>query len=170
MLTTGTGISWDRNCFGSEIMVPSLQPEAKLSSVTIGAIEDFNYTVNYDAVEEENDSYKYQDLEPMCQCLRPDYRYRRLSNRQHLDDTTVRTRQPQYLRERRIQRKLSPEGYRHAVKHGRAFLESAFFDGPEVTLNNAGRETRAEMELVGANSVHVLVEQDGEVHSVFVEK
>lgn len=91
---------YNSNQFTGELMAPIITRNSKLSRVTIGALEDQGYQVNYEAA----DSMTKADLGSGCQCRR------RLTG-----DSRV-------LGKKNHARRLSDAGREHAMAEGRAFL------------------------------------------------
>lgn len=60
---------WHEDCLRKELMTPffdlNADAESPLSRITIAALEDFGYTVDYT----EADSFTVYDLDPGCNCL-----------------------------------------------------------------------------------------------------
>ena len=69
---------WQETCFKDELMSPSLgetnannEIEYQLSRITVGALDDLGYQVNYDAA----DPYAHTDMDPSCTCIGNSIRY-----------------------------------------------------------------------------------------------
>lgn len=128
-------------------MTPFIGFDAQLSRVTLGAIEDIGYEVNYDAA----DDYTKDDLGPACRCGR-----RLTGETRNLSEELFRN-----PRDETTHRKLSDEGLAYVTNQGRAFLE---------TLPLQGRSDSDEAEYVGGESTFVYAMQDETVFVVKVDR
>jgi len=129
-------------------MTPFVGFDNPLSRVTLAAIEDIGYEVNYDAA----DDYTKDDLGPTCRCDR------RLTGE-------TRNQSEELFRNPREEtthhRKLTDAGLEYVTMQGRAFLE---------TMPLQGRSDSNEAEYVGAESTFVYAVQDETIFVVKVDR
>jgi len=147
--------SWEKNnCFESEIMTNIVNTNSKLSRITIGALDDMGYTVDYNAA----DDYTRRDLGKNCVCGGRKQKVRHLSS---LDGDTSSPHPPNNNMERR----LSEIGYQDAVAQGLSFLNT--MEPPLLDGKSDG--ALAQGKYVGDKSVFVYYIEDNQVYSVYVE-
>ena len=125
-------------------MIPFDVADARLSVISIAALEDQGYTVNYGAA----DPFAKTDLDSRCQCSR-----RELNGWD--EDATYKPAQAGS----KHRKTLSDVGREKAIEAGRAFLEGM----PEP------RE-RSNDGYVGGKGVFVYYEEDGRVYTVYAER
>ncbi len=91
---------WDEVCMQNEIMTPNVQRRGPVSRVTIGALEDLGYTVDYSKA----DNYGTSDVAASCRCSEPSSRalIRKVSSQS--------------------ERKLSSSGFDAAVSYGKELI------------------------------------------------
>ena len=158
-------LSWDPACFGREFFVPTVSRGAKISRVTVGALEDLGYTVDYSGAG----SYTYDDLGAWCKCrTRRGLRLGEESEDEHetspwdttdIDTTasTIRNHSSE-----RTHRQLSDAARDKAVVDGIAFLEAI---PDSLALDENGR-------MLGDSTAKfavVYVEEEGQIYAVHVE-
>ena len=127
-------------------MTPIIVTGAKISRVTVGALDDIGYTVNYDGA----DRYTKNDLGASCQCNR------RLGDKENALDDAVIGNHPHRARG------LSDQAHQKARAEGLAFL-SAF---PDQWWED-NKDGRALNSHTGQYAV-VYVEENGEIYAVHV--
>jgi hypothetical protein len=57
------GGHWSEACFGVEVLTPTREAPSKVSALTLAALEDIGYVVDYFGVE-----FTASDLDPSCRC------------------------------------------------------------------------------------------------------
>jgi len=133
-------------------MTPTIGSNAKLSRITIGALDDMGYEVNYDAA----DAFTTSDLGSDCVCRRraETGQVRNLVSEHRGGDGESPPR-----------RQLSAAGHEDAIAKGRDFLQTMEpplddrFDGDDQAL----------FTYTGNQFVFVLYLEEGEVYSIYVE-
>lgn len=124
-----------------------------LSPITLAALEDLGYNVDYSAA----DKFSADDINGNCLCRRRDRNIRALS--------TSKEEEPN------ARRRLSEAGEQAAIAFGQAILsersaESAFrLDGDEITEHSVFDTS---LQDFGLKSLLVLYEEDDQIYSVDV--
>jgi len=129
------------------MLAPFLSSELKFSRVSIGAIEDLGYMVDYNAADPD---YTYADLGPQCQCQ---------NGRRQLmgEDAVSSSAQPR--------RTLSDATYQKARADGLQFLESLH---PSSSRRALLQNDVDEYELAPRAAVVYIQDEYGEIHAVTV--
>ena len=150
--------------------MPTISTGAKISRITVGAIEDLGYTVDYSGA----DAYGYSDLGSSCKC-----KGRRLGEttdaaaEEFTTDATTSTT-PSWLSSNsnhspRDRRRLSDAAHAKATADGRAFLEELVAGGGTKDAA-AGRRALSDNddEFIEHHTAVVYIEEDGEIYAVHV--
>lgn len=144
---------WDDACFGREFMTATLESNPVISRISIGALEDLGYQVDYSAA----DPYSRFDLDFSCRCNR---RLGEDGDDEPFHETEHASRQ------RRLQ-VLSEEGYQYAYNYGVALLEEEALVVAELT----GRLDIPEgITIVADKLVYILYRENGQVYHVLVRR
>jgi len=134
------------------MLAPFLSSELKFSRVSIGAIEDLGYMVDYNAADPD---YTYADLGPQCQCQGG----RRRRRRQLMGEDAVSiSAQPH--------RKLSDATYQKARADGMQFLENLHPSPARRALLQ--HDSDKDYELAPRAAVVYIQDEHGEIHAVTV--
>lgn len=157
-------LSWEKDgCFESEIMTNIVNPNSKLSTITIAALEDMGYDVNYNAA----DDYTRSDLGSNCVCGggRKQNRGKQVRHLSALDDgfgdmSSSSSSSPLPKNKERL---LSEAGFQDAVAQGRAFLKTM------VRPPFEGRSDGAQGKYIGDKFVFVYYIENNQVYGVYVE-
>jgi hypothetical protein len=109
-------------------MAPAVSPNSLLSRLTVAALEDLGYTVDY---AEADSGYNSANLDPSCSCRRRELTAVKPLLR-GVDDLTTTHKQQRH-------RQLSEEGRQNAQKFGLEYLEKkrkakAPNDGEEIVV------------------------------------
>ena len=132
---------WRDTCMKSERM--SYNGGNYISEVSIGAMEDIGYEVNYGAA----DAFPASGWGSECQCNR-----RLRGNSTFTEEEEFEKPAPR--------RQLSEEGRAEAENAGRKML---------MTRQNTRGRPSADFVDIGAHMVMVMYEEEGEIHSVMVQ-
>ena len=143
-------IHWLKSCFQSEVMTGTVSSRSKLSRVTIGALDDMGYQVDYSSA----DTFTGNDLssDPSCNC-----------NRRLGHDETTRVQ----VGDEPWHRGLSEEGRQAAVANGLAFLREMRLTGAQEKDED---KSEAELVYTGDAFVFVYYIEGDEVYSVYVDR
>ena len=149
--------------------MPTISKGAKISRITVGAIEDLGYTVDYNGA----DDYGYSDLGSSCKC-----KGRRLGEtaddaEESTTDATTSTT-PSWLSSNsnhspRERRRLSDAAHAKATVDGRAFLEE--LAGGSTKDAADGRRVLGDNndEFIENHTAVVYIEENGEIYAVHVQ-
>lgn len=134
---------------GRELLTDTISSNSALSRVSIGALEDLGYTVDYSTA----DTYTVFDIDSDCRCNR------RLGE----DGDDVSFHEISHARQRRS---LSEEGYEKAFNYGMTLLEEA-----AAAIDLAGRSEMPEgIDYVADERVYVFYREEGIIYSVLVQQ
>lgn len=128
---------WDEQCMQNEIMTPTVQRRGPVSRVTIGALEDLGYAVDYSKA----DDFGTSDVAASCRC--PGSSSRSLVRK--VSESS--------------ERQLSSSGFDAAVAYGQELISQ---HQPRMRQESNVTDT----EYVVGNAAVVLVYEDGELFSV----
>ena len=149
-------------------MTNIVHPDSKLSRVTIGALEDMGYTVDYSAA----DTFGRANLGSDCVCGNRRPMVRHLTD--WADDSTTATTRSSGGDNAEVlptapapRRQLSEAGLEDATAKGRAFLKTLSVPTGGGG-DGAGGAGESEMEYVGDRSVFVFYMEGGDAYSVYV--
>lgn len=125
---------WDETCMREEIMTPTVEGDLHLSRITIGALEDIGYRVDYS----EADVYTAENLSPSCLCSANGISSRSL-------------RQSEASGKKLYKSNFLDEDLEKAMAYGRSIIEQYGMSFTEATGNSTGTEDK----LTGGRSVVV---------------
>ena len=141
---------WDEGCFGRELLTDTIGTNAALSRMTIAAIGDLGYAVDYTNA----DFYTSSDISLSCRC------FRRLDENDGVEPALQTSSLVQ-------ERSLSTKGYLAAYNYAQSLL-----DEQEALINALGG--RADLPegivFVADIGVNVLYMEAGKVYSVTVRR
>lgn len=147
ILLSGCG-HWDEICFGNEIMTDTIGTYTILSRMTIAALEDLGYQVDYSRAG----SFTKYDLAFTCRC-----------GLRRLDDSGLAL--PENSLHQQQPRRLSDQGYQSAFNYGQSLLE----EQEQLIESLGGRSELPEnIVFVGDRAVNVLYKEGETVYSVIV--
>jgi len=126
-------------------MVPFDVADSRLSAISLAALEDQGYHVNYEAA----DPLSKTDLGSSCQCS---------TARRRIGEEEEDYKPPQ---KRKL---LSDAGQEKAIKAGQTFLEGWKMPSME------GGDDIDDTGFVGGNGVFVYYEENGHVHTVYAQR
>jgi len=148
---------WQEACFGSEIMTPSANSELPVSRLTIAALEDVGYQVNYNEAEPFNAS----KMSSSCLCSN-NIRRRKLNEASSFLEDVAAT--PASLSSSSSSsRMLSEEGRAMATKYGKDILATR-----EENSSNSLFPLPDNVGYIGSDIIYVMYEEHGTLHSVLV--
>jgi len=139
-------------CMGRELLTATIEPNTgtALSRVTIGALDDLGYVVDYSMADP---SYTRIDISLGCRC------FRRM-NEDGDDELAF-----EEIRPKKQRKLLSKKGYDTVYKYGKAFLD----EQEELAIALEERSAIPEgLVFVGNTSVNVLYIEEGTIYSVTV--
>jgi Leishmanolysin len=172
-------VHWDEECLRNEIMTGQIPPagqKAILSRITIGALHDLGYSVNYKAAE----PYGRADVNPACVCkiarLTP-RRRRTVEEMDHgeafsflrgngdaVESNTVPKEGPTSLSSRKV---IGDEAHALAMAEGRRLLQKA---APSYDKGNGENDGGDDVVYVGDQMVTVFVQEGPHIFGVVVRK
>lgn len=137
------GVHWDEFCFRDELMTPAtMGVPARLSKLTIAAIEDLGYLVDYEAADNSGTADEYDGKDTTCGCgCNP------------CIDPPAETIQPQ----------LSDGARDAAVAYGLELLSQNKL--PASLVDDAKNDG---LIYVGDKMVFVIIEENGNIYDVLV--
>jgi hypothetical protein len=97
-------LHWDEDCFQSELMTGVNTGDLELSRISIAALEDLGYQVDYSQAT----PFSAESLSPSCVC--------NATNTRYLENEATRVQRPSAA---------SQEARQYAIDYGRAKLKSA---------------------------------------------
>jgi len=125
------------------MMIPFDVADVRLSAISLAALEDQGYQVNYEAA----DPLLKTDLGSSCQCTGEEEDYN----------------PPAIPQKRKL---LSDAGRVKAIKAGQAFLD----DWQMPSVLEYGVDDIDDNGFVGGNGVFVYYEENGRVHTVYAQR
>jgi len=173
-------LHWDETCFGGELMTGMSSGAFQLSRITIAALEDLGYGVDYGPA----DPYPATELDASCRCNNlQDFETfdtkgkivfqneeaeetqtsaaHMASHQEHEDDVPPITELKSVFQHRKRQRQLSASGLQIATEYGKKVLAE----------NHAWRQnmTKEENEMyIGDKITIIYYQEEGEIHGVEV--
>jgi len=140
---------WSKECFGRELLTDTISSDPRLSRISIAALEDLGYAVDYSTA----DTYTRFDIDSDCRCNR------RLS--EDGDDGSF-----DEIAHTSQRRSLSEEGYEKAFNYGMMLLEEA-----AAAIDLTGRSEMPEgIDYVADQWVNVFYREEGAIYGVLVQQ
>jgi Leishmanolysin len=134
---------WQESCLLTEIMTPAASGSLPISRLTVAALEDLGFEVDYSAAQ----AFPATQLSSSCRC---NNRVRRQLHDVDLEDEEETMNGP---------RRLSEEGWQSALQYGRTIIAEN-----QKNMNLFP----GEIPDLGTERIYVLYEENGVVHNIMV--